>query len=93
MVLEMQESAIQKTCKTVIGRTLGGRTMIKTLHDCLKLHLPTTFVSTTLLTRGYFEVLFVDEEGTKVARIITIVEWNGLNLSFSIYVPNFDSNV
>jgi hypothetical protein len=50
ILLEMQENTIQKARRTVIGRTLGGRTTIKTFHNCLKLHLPTTFVSTTLLT-------------------------------------------
>jgi hypothetical protein len=36
-----------------------------------------------LLTKGFFEVLFADEEGAKFAKKITTVEWNGLNLSFS----------
>jgi len=93
ILLEMQESTIQKARRTVIGRTLGGRTTIKTLHNCLKLHLPTTFVSTTLLTQDYFEVLFANEEGAKAVRIIIAIEWNGLNLFFSRYVSNFDSNV
>jgi hypothetical protein len=77
----------------VIGRSLGDRTTIKALHDYLKLHLPTSFVSTTLLTRGYFEVLFVDEEGAKSTKKIMVVEWSGLNLSFSTYVPNFDASI
>jgi hypothetical protein len=68
-------------------------TTIKTFHDCLKLHLPTLFESTILLTWGYFEVLFVDEKGAKATRKNIAVEWSGLNLSFSKYVPNFDSNV
>jgi hypothetical protein len=92
MVLEMQEGVIQKVRRTIIGRTMGGRTTIKALHDCLKLHLPTSFISTTLLTRGYFEVLFTDEEGAKATWRITTVKWNGLNLSFSRYIP-FDSRV
>jgi hypothetical protein len=46
-----------------------------------------------LLTRGFFEVLFTDEEGAKFAMKITTVEWSGLNLSFSRYIPNFDTNV
>jgi hypothetical protein len=92
MVLKMQEGAIRKAQRTIIERTLGGRTIIKTLHDYLKLHLPTSFESTTFLTRGYFKVLFVDE-GAKATRKITVMEWNNLNLSFSKYVPNFDSNV
>jgi hypothetical protein len=48
--------------------------------------------TTTLLTRGYFEVLFANEEGVKVAWKTSAVEWGGLQLSFSKYVPNFDSN-
>jgi hypothetical protein len=46
-----------------------------------------------LLTRGFFEVLFTDEEGAKFAKKITAVEWSGLNLSFPWYIPNFDTNV
>ncbi len=80
MVLEMQEGVIRKARRTVIRRTFGGRTTIKAIHDCLKLQLPTSFVVATLLTRGYFEVLFVDKEGAKVIRKITAVEWSGLNL-------------
>jgi hypothetical protein len=38
-------------------------------------------------------VLFTGEEGVKFAKKITVVEWNGLNLSFSWYIPNFDTNV
>jgi hypothetical protein len=46
-----------------------------------------------LLTRGVFEVLFTDEKEAKSARKITAVEWSGLNLSFSWYIPNFDTSV
>jgi hypothetical protein len=46
-----------------------------------------------MLTRGFFEVLFTDEEGAKFARKIIAVEWSGLNLSFSRYIPNFDVTV
>jgi hypothetical protein len=46
-----------------------------------------------MLTRGYFEVFFANEEGTKSTKKITGVEWSGLNLSFSTYVPNFDVNI
>ncbi len=63
---------------------------IKALYDCLKLHLPVSFTSSMLLTRGYFEILFEDEEGAKTTRKLTVVEWSGLSLSFSRYVPNFD---
>jgi hypothetical protein len=93
MVLEMQENAIRKARRTIIGRTLGERTTIKVLHDCLKLHLPTSFISTTLLTRGYFEILFQDEKGAKTTRKLTAVQWSGLNISFSRYIPNFGTNV
>jgi len=93
MVLEMQGNAIRKAHRIVIGRTLGGKTTIKVLHDCLKFHLLTSFISTTLLTRGYFEILFQDEEGAKATRKLTTVQWSGLNLSFSRYVPNFGTNV
>jgi hypothetical protein len=39
MVLKMQEGAIRKARRMVIGRALGGRPTIKALQDCLKLHL------------------------------------------------------
>jgi hypothetical protein len=42
MVLEMQGNAAKKARKMVIGRTLGGRATFKALHECLKLHLPTS---------------------------------------------------
>jgi hypothetical protein len=77
----------------VIGRALGGRPTIKALQDCLKLHLPASYTSTTLLTRGFFEVLFTNEEGAKLAKKITTVDWSGLNLSFSQYIPNFNASV
>jgi hypothetical protein len=93
MVLEIQEGAIRKASRIVSERTPGDRTTIKTLHDCLKLHLPTSFESTTLLTRHYFEVFFTNEEGAKATKKITATEWSSLNLSFSKYVPNFNSNV
>jgi len=71
---------------------LGRRATIKALHDYLKLHLLASFTFATLLTRGYFEILFEDEEGAKAIRKLTAVEWNGLSLSFSRFVPNFDAN-
>jgi hypothetical protein len=77
----------------VIGIALGGRPMIKALQDCLKLHLLASYTSITLLTRGFFEMFFTDEEGVKSARKTTTVEWSGLNLSFSQYIPNFDASV
>jgi hypothetical protein len=77
----------------VIERTLGERPTIKALQDCLKLHLPTSYTSVTLLTRSFFEVLFTNEKGVKFARKITMVEWNGLNLSFFRYIPNFDASI
>ncbi len=92
LVLTMQENAAKKARRTVIGRTFGGRATFKTLLDCLKLHLPAPLVSTTLLTRGYFEILFEDEEGAKAARRLVVVEWSDLRLSFSRYSPNFDAN-
>jgi hypothetical protein len=92
LVFTMRENAAKKARRTVIGRTLGGRATFKTLLDCLKLHLPTPPVSTTLLTRGYFEILFENEEGAKATRRLTAVEWNDLRLSFSRYIPNFDAS-
>ncbi len=92
LVVEMQESAAKKARRTVIGRTLGGRATFKALLDCLKLHLPAPFSSVSPLTRGYFEVLFESEEGAKATRRLAAVEWSGLGLSFSRYIPNFDSN-
>ncbi len=52
-----------------------------------------SYTSVTLLTRGFFDVLFMDEEGAKSAKKITTVEWSGLNLSFFQYITNFDANV
>jgi hypothetical protein len=93
MVLEMQEGVVRKTRKMVIGRALGGRPTIKALQDCLKLHMPASYTSIILLTRGFFEVFFTDEEGAKLARKITTMEWSSLNLSLSWYIPNFDASV
>jgi hypothetical protein len=93
MVLEMQKGVVCKARRMVIGRALGGRPTIKALQDCLKLHLLASYTSTTLLTRGFFEVLFTDEEGAKLAKKITTVDWSGLNLSFSQYIPNFNASV
>jgi len=92
MVIEMQGNAAKKARRTIIGRTLGGRTTFKALHECLKLHLPMFYTSTTLLTRGYFLILFENEEGTISTRKLTTVEWSGLSLSFSRFSPNFDAN-
>jgi hypothetical protein len=92
LVLVMQQNADKKARRTVIGRTLGGRTTFKTLLDCLKLHLPAPFVSMSLLTRGYFKILFENEEGAMATRRLTAVEWSGLGLSFSRYIPNFDAS-
>jgi len=64
----------------------------KTLHECLKLHLPVSFISTTLLTRRYFLIFFEIEEGAMATRKLTLVEWSGLSLSFSRYTPNFDAS-
>ncbi len=92
MVIEMQGNAARKAHRTIIGRTLGGRASFKALQESLKLHLPETFVSTMLLTRGFFLILFEDEEGATSTRKLATVEWKGLNLSFSRYNPNFDAN-
>ncbi|CAM6077793.1 unnamed protein product [Sphagnum tenellum] len=92
MVIEMQGNAAKKARRTIIGRTLGGRATFKALHECLKLHLPATFISVTLFTRGYFLILFRNEEGTISIKKFTSAEWNGLNLSFSRYMPNFDTS-
>uniref|UniRef100_A0ABP1AAB8 DUF4283 domain-containing protein n=1 Tax=Sphagnum jensenii TaxID=128206 RepID=A0ABP1AAB8_9BRYO len=73
MVSEMQNNAAMKARRMVIGRTLGGRPSFKALHECLKLHLPATYISTTLLTRGYFLIAFENEEGAIAARKLTIV--------------------
>jgi hypothetical protein len=92
LVSMMKENAAKKARRTVIGRTLGGRATLKSLLDCLKLHLPIPLVSITLFTRGYFEILFEEEEGDKATRRLTAVEWSGLSLSFSRYAPNFDAS-
>ncbi|CAN5957277.1 unnamed protein product [Sphagnum jensenii] len=92
LVSRMKESAAKKARRTVIGRTLGGRATLKSLSDCLKLHLPVPLVSINLLTRGYFEIMFEEEEGAKATRRLAAVEWSGLSLSFSRYAPNFDAS-
>jgi hypothetical protein len=92
MVSEMQGNAARKARRTIIERMLGGKATFKELHEFLKLHLLATCVSVTLLTRGFFLVLFKNEEGTTQTRKLALVEWNGLNLSFSKYNPNFDAN-
>jgi hypothetical protein len=76
----------------VIGRTLAGRASFKDLQDCLRLHLPAPFSTVTLLTRGYFKVLFENEEGAKATRKLGAVEWSGWALSFSRYSALFRSN-
>jgi hypothetical protein len=91
MVVVMQEGVARKARRMVIERTIGGRSTIKVLNDCLKLHVLTFFVSATLLTRNFFEALFLDE-GVKATWKITLVEWSGMNFFFSKYILNFDSN-
>ncbi len=92
MVIEMQVSAAKKARRTVIGRTLGGRASFKMLQESLKLHLPASFISATLFTKGFFLILFEDEEGATATKKLATVEWSGLSLSFSRYNPNFDAN-
>jgi len=92
MVIEMQGNAAKKARRIVIGRMLGRRATFKVLHECLKLHLPATFVSATLFTRGFFLILFENEEGTTSTRKLASVEWNGISLSFLRYNPNFDAS-
>jgi hypothetical protein len=93
MVLEMQEDVVRKARRMVITRTLGSRRTIKALQDCLKLYLPASYTSVTLLIRGFFEVLFTDEEEAKFSRKITVMEWSSLNLSFSWYISTLDASV
>jgi hypothetical protein len=92
MVIELQKNATLRAHKTVIGRTLAGKASFKDLQDCLRLHLPAPFSTITLLTRGYFEVLFEKEEGAKATRKLGAVEWSGCALSFSRYSALFRSN-
>jgi hypothetical protein len=92
MVIELQRNVTLRARKTVIGRTLAGRASFKDLQDCLRLHLPAPFLTVTLLTRGYFEVLFEEEEGAKAARRLVAVEWSGWALSFSKYSALFRPN-
>jgi len=92
MVTEMQGNAARKAHRTMIDRTLGGRATFKAFHKCLKLHLPTSFTSTTLITRGYFMISFENEEGAIATKKLTTVEWSGLILSFSRFSPDFDSS-
>lgn len=92
MVIEMQVNAARKARRTVIGRTLGGRASFKTLQESLTLHLPASFISATFFTKGFFLILFEDEEGATTTRKLATVEWSGLNLSFSRYNLNFDAN-
>jgi len=92
MVIKMQSNGAKKARKTIIERTLGGRATFKALHECLKLHLSASYSSTTLLTRGYFLILFENEEGAISTRKLTTVEWSGLSLSFSRFSLDFDAN-
>ncbi len=92
MVSEMQNNAARKARRTVIGHTLGGRPTFKALYECLKFHLPASFTSTTLLTRGYFLISFENEEGAIATRKLTTVDWSGLSLSFSRFSPDFNSS-
>jgi hypothetical protein len=92
MVIKMQKNTALRTRKTVIGRTLAGRTSFKDLQDYLKLHLPTPFLMVTLLMRGYFEVLFEKEERARATRKLAAVEWSGWAFSFSRYSALFRHN-
>ncbi|CAK9220079.1 unnamed protein product [Sphagnum troendelagicum] len=92
MVVELQKNAALKACKTVIGRTVSGKASFKDLQDCLRLHLLAPFLTVTLLTRGYFEVLFEKEEGAGAIRKLATVEWSGWALSFSRYSALFRPN-
>ncbi len=92
LVLMMKENAAKKAKRTVIGRIQRGRATLKTLLDYLKLHLSIPLVSITLFMKGYFEILFEEEEGAKATKRLTAVEWSGLSLSFSRYARNFDAN-
>jgi len=92
MVIELQKTAVLRARKIVIGRTLAGRASFKDLQDCLRLHLPAPFSTITLLTRGYFEILFEKEEGARATRKLATVEWSGWALSFSRYSALFRPN-
>jgi hypothetical protein len=92
MVLEMLRNAALKARRTMIGRTLGGKATFKALQGCLRLHLPTPFSTIMLLTRGYFEILFEDEEGAKAMKKLAAVDWSGWTLSFSKYSASFKLN-
>jgi hypothetical protein len=72
---------------------LGGKVTFKALQECLKLHLPAPFSAVTLLTRGYFEILFEDKEGARATRKLPAVDWNGWTLSFSKYSVSFKPNI
>ncbi len=92
MVLEILKCATQKARKMVIGRTLGGRASYKDLLDCLKLHLPAPFSTIILLTKGYFKILFEEENGIRATKKLGAVEWSGWALSFLKYFENFRPN-
>jgi hypothetical protein len=92
MVIELQKNAALRARKTMIGRTLAGRASFKDLQDCLRLHLPAPFLTVTLLTQGYFEILFEKEEGARATRKLVAVEWSSWALSFSRYSALFRPN-
>ncbi len=92
MVIKMQGNAAKKARRILIGQTLGGRATFKPLHECVKFHFRATYISTTLLMRSYFLILFENEEDTISTKKLTTVEWSGLSLSFSRYTPNFDAS-
>jgi len=92
MVIEMQKGATRKARRKVIEQTMGGRSTIQVFNDCLKFHLLTSFILATLLTCGFFKILFLDEEGAITTQKISTVKWCSMNFFFSKYISNFDAN-
>jgi hypothetical protein len=92
MVVVMQKGVARKAHKMVIKRTIEARLMIKVLNNCLKLHLSTSFISAILLMCGFFEALFLNEEGAKATQKFTSVEWSSMKF-LSLDVMNFNSNI
>jgi hypothetical protein len=73
---------VTQTKKMLIQKLMGKILPFKELKDCLELHLHQSFYSIKLLTRGFFEVVFLEEEGTTRVRVMAVVEWEGLSMNF-----------
>lgn len=61
---------------------MGKILPLKELKDCLELHPHQSLYSIKLLTKRFFEVVFLEEEGTTRVGVMVVVEWEGLSMNF-----------